>query len=157
MADLPLPSWTPAYRDIFDGALVVADEKNLPRDMMLGLCYAESGDGLQSFDRWHRWTLEALTYIERQDRAGLQDILNRCAAIPTNDLSWGPCHQTWYWWEGYPGDRSPGDPHQYNLDEVLAFRKRMIEDHGYSLRLAAKQLESIANNYDAIMARLGTG
>ena len=140
MPDFPLPTWTPAYQDIFDGSIVVADEEGLPRDLMLGLCYAESGDGLQSFDRWHRWTIEAMGYIAAQDRAGLQAILARCAAIPTNDISFGPCHQTWRWSPEFTGD-------PYDLESILQFRKKYIEDHGHALRVAAGQISPFWARY----------
>lgn len=133
MPDFPLPVWTPAYIDIFDGARIVADEAGLPQDLMLGLCYAECGDALQSFDRWHRWTTEALVYIERQDRNGLEGILQRCAAIPTNDISFGPCHQTWRWSPEYNGN-------PYDLQAILEFRVKYIQDHGHALRVARDQI-----------------
>lgn len=143
MPAFPLPSWTPAYQDIFDGSIVVADEYALPRDLLLGLCYAESGDGLQSFDRWHRWTVEALGYIAAQDRAGLQAILDRCEAIPTHDISFGPCHQTWRWSDEY--QMTNGQP--YDLDAILAFRALYISDHGHALRVAAGRVAPFWRTY----------
>jgi hypothetical protein len=140
MPDFPLPSWTPAYQHIFEGAVDVADEYGLPRDLLLGLCYAESGDGLQSFDRWHRWSVEALNCIANQDRAGLESILDRCEAVPTNDISFGPCHQTWRW-----SDEFNGDP--YDLQAILEFRKKYIEDHGYALRVAAGRVAPFWGTY----------
>lgn len=133
MPTFPLPDWTPAPIDIRIGADVVADEFGLPRRLMRALCIAESGKDLQSFDRWHRWTSEAMVYISRQDRAGLQAVLDACAAVPTNDISFGPCHQAWRWSPEYNGN-------PYDLDAIMAFRKLYIQDHGHALRVAAGQL-----------------
>lgn len=129
----PLPSRIPTPQEITDGDMVTADELGLPRDMRLALSLAECGFGLQSFERWHRWTTEAKTYIEQQNRAGLQDILSRCAAAGTHDISFGPDHQTWRWSPEFNGQ-------PYDLDSILLFRKRYIEDHMHALRTGAKNL-----------------
>lgn len=153
----PLPvdgqgnEWAPSYRDIVDAVPVVADEYGLHRDLLGGLFFAEAGVNLGSLERWSTYTDEARGYIEARNKAGLADILGRMqlanSGVGTNDLSFGPGHQSWFWWEGYPGNRQPGDPHRYNLDEILAFRKLMIQDHGGAMRLAAKQLRAYADKY----------
>lgn len=136
MADFPIQSRTPPRDEIVRLSDVVAAEYALPRALMLALCFAESGEGLQSFERWHRWTSEALEYIERRDKDGLQTILARCAAIPTNDISFGPCHQTWRWSPEF--QMTGGQP--YDLDAILRFRALYIENPGHALRVAAEQL-----------------
>ena len=137
MPDFPLPSHTPTRDEIKAEVLAVADEYGLPRDMLLGLCMAESGEGLQSFERWHRWTTEAQVYIDRRDKNGLRDILQRCAAVPTNDISFGPAHQTWRWSPEFAA--TGGQP--YDLDAILKFRAQYIENPGHAIRTAADQLK----------------
>lgn len=134
MVDFPLPTRTPGRDEIIATVQAVADEYGLPRDLMLGLCMAESGEGLQSFERWNRWTTEAQTYIDQQNKDGLRDILQRCAAIPTNDISFGPAHQTWRWSPEYDG-------RPYDLDAILGFRKLYIEDPAHAVRTAADQIK----------------
>lgn len=139
MPDFPLPvddqgnEWKPSPQDIVDGAIVVADEAGLPRDLMLGLCYAECGEGLQSFDRWFTWTSQALDAIARRDQQSIQGILDTIAAAGTNDISFGPCHQTWRWSQEYNGL-------PYDARSILEFRKLYIQDHGHALRVARDQI-----------------
>lgn len=138
MVDLTLPDRIPTAEEIQAAALTVADEHNLPRELMLTLCLGESGLGLQSFERWHRWTLEAQHAIQNHDRQTLTNILQRCAAAGdqgqgTDDISFGAAHQTWRWSPEYNGQR-------YDLDSILAFRARYIEDHWHALRIAAKNV-----------------
>jgi hypothetical protein len=139
MPDFPIPvddagnEWAPSRQDIIDGAVAVADEAGLPRDLMLALCLAESGEGLQSFERWYRFTDEAKGYIVNRDRDGLQSILDRCAAVGTADISFGPCHQTWRWSPEYNGQ-------PYDLQSILEFRKLYLQDHGHALRVARDQI-----------------
>lgn len=142
MAEYRLPSWTPAYADIRDGAIQVADEVGMPRRRLLGLCLAESGFGLQSFDRWAsiERSKRMVAAINNRDWPLVERIFGEIKGTATNDLSWGPAHQTWYWSDEYPGDRSPGDPHRHNLQEIMAFRARYIEDHGMALRVAAGKI-----------------
>lgn len=86
---------------------------------LLGLAWAESGDRMESWDRWHKWTNEALPAIEANDRAKLQEILDRGRALGTRDYSFGPFHQsTW----GLPAGVDP-----WELDTVLAFRERFFD------------------------------
>lgn len=143
-----LPGFTPSYADIRDGAIQVADERGLPRRRLLGLCLAECGFGLQSFDRWasSERTARMVSAINAEDWPRVEAIFAEIKGTPTNDLSWGPCHQTWYWSDEYPGDRSQGDPHRHNLQEIMEFRARYIEDHGHALRVAAGKLKAIEAN-----------
>lgn len=123
----------PTADEIQSAALTVADENLLPHELMLTLCLGESGFGLQSFERWHRWTLEAQHALQNGDRQTLLNILQRCAAVGengTDDISFGPAHQTWRWSPEYNGQR-------YDLDSILAMRDRYIEDHWHALRVAA--------------------
>jgi hypothetical protein len=153
----PLPvddagnEWAPSYQDIVDAVPTVAQESNLRKSLLGGLFFAESGLELHSFERWSIWTDEAKGYIASRNKAGLQNILDRCAAANdgtgTNDISFGPGHQAYYWWEGYKGNRGPGDPYRYDVDEILLMRKQLIQDHGYAMRLAAKQLKAYADKY----------
>lgn len=138
-----VPTWTPAYEDIRDGAILVADEVGIPKRRLLGLCLAESGFGLQSFDRWASIERSArmTTAIKQEDWPRVEAIFSEIKGTPTNDLSWGPAHQTWYWSDEYPGDRSPNDPHRHNLEEIMAFRAHYIEDHGMALRVAAGKIK----------------
>lgn len=153
MAEFPIPQddagheWEPTAQDIVEACKVVGPEFGVPVDELLGLCIAESGDNLDSFDRWWTYTAEAVAAIADRDRGGLQAVLDRIAAAGSNDISFGPAQQTWYWWKDYPGDRSPSDPHRYNLMEILAFRKQMIQDHGGAIRLAASQLQVNVERY----------
>jgi hypothetical protein len=146
MPDFPIPvddagnEWAPSKQDIIDGAIAVADEVGLPRDLMLALCLAESGEGLQSFERWSAWTYDAQLCIANRDRAGLQTILDRIAGSSSNDISFGPCHQTWRWSPEYNG-------HSYDLQAILEMRKKYIQDHGYALRVARDQLASLWARY----------
>ncbi len=153
MPEFPIPvddagqEWAPSKQDIIDGAIAVADEAGLPRDLMLALCLAESGEGLQSLERWYLYTVAANAAIVHRDRAALQGILDRIAAAGTNDISFGPCHQTWRWSPEYNGQ-------PYDLQSILEFRKLYIQDHGHALRVARDQIKNIYDNYPAIMARL---
>ena len=129
----PLPAFWPSKADVLAAVPDVAEEYGLPPRLLLLLLLGESGHGLQAFDRWYRYTDEALGCIERRDRAGLRDILARCAAVPTNDFSFGPAHQAWRWSPEFDGN-------PYDLDAILRFRQRYIQDHGHALRVAAAQL-----------------
>lgn len=152
MPQYRLPTWTPAYVDIRDGAIQVADERGLPRRRMLGLCLAECGFSLQSFDRWAsvERTKRMVTAINLEDWTQVEQIFAEIQGSPTNDISFGPCHQTWYWWSGYPGDRSKDDPHRHNLEEIIEFRASFIEDHGTALRTAAGQIARDGDDLDVL-------
>jgi hypothetical protein len=70
----------------------------------------------------------------------LQAILEQIAAAGTNDISFGPCHQTWRWSPEYNGN-------PYDLQAILEMRKRYIQDHGYALRVARDQLAGLWAKY----------
>lgn len=130
------PTWQPDENILNEGADDVAAEYGLPKVLFRALLIAESNR--KHFDRWHRWTQEALGYIETENRDGLQDIINRCKALGTHDISFGPAHQTFRWSPEFASGEWGTDP--YDLDSLLWFRAKYIEDHGHALRVAAANI-----------------
>jgi hypothetical protein len=144
-----VPTWTPAYEHIRDGAIEVADQAGLPRRRLLGLCLAESGFGLQSFDRWastersqrmkaaidaHDWTLVETTFAE-------------IAGTATNDISFGAAHQSW-WWSLTREEQQAHPEWRHDLTRIMDFRAHLIEDHGAALRLAAGKIRDRSDTTD---------
>lgn len=113
----------------------VAGAYGLPTYVLWAGFMAEAGRDLSSQERWHLWTSEAKDYIAARDKDGLRDILERCRLKGTNDISFGVGHRAWRWSELYNG-------RQYDLDSILEFRKRMIQDHGYAMHDMARTLSA---------------
>lgn len=151
MADYRLPSWTPTYADIRDGAIRVADERGLPRRRVLGLCFAESGFGLQSFDRWasSERTRRMVAAIDARDWSRVEAIFGEIKGTPTNDISFGPCHQSW-WWSLSAAEQRAHPEWRHDLERIMAFRAQLIEDHGYALRLAAGKIAGEGSDLDIL-------
>ena len=144
--DFPIPvdqdgnEWQASRETVKNDCPAVAAEFGIPTYLLWAGFMAEAGEDLQQQERWHIWTPEAKVYIQQRNKAGLRDILMRCAAKGTNDISMGVGHRAYFWWSEYPGDRQPPEPEQYDLDLILNFRKKMIQDHGYAMRDMAKTL-----------------
>lgn len=136
-----VPAWTPAYEHIRDGAIQVADEFDIPRRRLLGLCLGESGFGLQSFDRWASIERSArmVAAITSEDWPRVEAIFGEIAGTPTNDISFGPCHQSW-WWSLTAEQQQEHPEWRHDLARIMDFRAHLIEDHGAALRLAAGKI-----------------
>jgi hypothetical protein len=145
-----VPAWTPAYEDIRDGAIQVADEFFIPRRRLLGLCLGESGFGLQSFDRWASIERSArmVAAINQSDWSRVEAIFSEISG-KTNDISFGPCHQSWWWSLSYTEQQAHPE-WQWDLTRIMEFRAHLIEDHGAALRLAAGKVTGSGSDLDIL-------
>lgn len=157
MPEFPLPTddagheWKASTSDIQQAILEVAPREIDPSNprqatkLLLALGIAESGVDLQSQERWHIWTDHGKAAVEQRNLGYAAQVLgwgHDVGAIGTNDYSAGPFHQAWAWWDQFPGNpMDPNDPHRWDVEGWLEFRKRFIQDHGYATTYAARQLK----------------
>lgn len=146
--DFPLPvddqgnEWQAGTQLVIDAIREVAPQEGVPELLLAALGIAESGRGFQSQERWSIWTDHGKEAVRQRNLGYAAQIMGWGRDSGTNDFSAGPFHQAWAWWDRFPGDpNDPNDPHRWNALEWLAFRKLMIQDHGYATRYAARRLK----------------
>jgi hypothetical protein len=112
--------------------------------LVKALGIAESGRDFQSQERWHIWTDHGKEAVRQRNWGYAAEVLGwgkNVGEIGTNDFSAGPFHQAWAWWDQFPGKpMDPNDPHRWDVDGWLNFRKLFIQDHGGSTRYAVERL-----------------
>jgi hypothetical protein len=110
--------------------------------LLKALCIAESGQTFQAQERWYIWSDHGLEAVRQRNLGYAAQILGWGKDVGTNDFSAGVAHQAWAWWDQFPGNPvDPNDPHRWDVNGWLNFRKEMIQDHGYALRYACQRMK----------------